>query len=148
MPHSQCLSAEALAKAETINQQQTIMQNKPNFRNVQMVVTLVKTMTNNNEPRTMNYSKQTQSCPPPADSKGAPILLCGALLSPMDSAVRRPQADLWRTSFTGMTQASKLAKSLPFVERITFLLYRCRLSVPLTWPKKIKKIFVDQRFNG
>jgi hypothetical protein len=28
-----------------------------------MAVTLVKTMTNNNEPRTMNYSKQTQSNP-------------------------------------------------------------------------------------
>jgi len=39
------------------------MQNKPNFRNVQMAVSLVKTMTNNNEQRTMNYSKQTQSNP-------------------------------------------------------------------------------------
>ena len=39
------------------------MQNKPNFRKVQIAVNLVKTMTNNNEPRTMNYSKQTQSNP-------------------------------------------------------------------------------------
>jgi hypothetical protein len=37
------------------------MQNKANFRNVQMTVSLVKTMTNNNEPPTMNYSKQSQN---------------------------------------------------------------------------------------
>ena len=39
------------------------MQNKPNFQNVQMAVSLIKTMTNNNEQRTMNYSKQSQSNP-------------------------------------------------------------------------------------
>ena len=39
------------------------MQNKPNFQKAKMVVTLVITMTNNNEQRTMNYSKQTQSNP-------------------------------------------------------------------------------------
>ena len=39
------------------------MQNKPNFRNVQMAVNAVMTMTNNNEPQTMNYSKQTQTKP-------------------------------------------------------------------------------------
>jgi len=39
------------------------MQNKPNFQNVQMVVTAVYTTTNNNEQRTTNYSKQTQSHP-------------------------------------------------------------------------------------
>ncbi len=44
-------------------------QNKPNFRNVQMAVKLVKTMTNNNEPRTMNYAKQTQSNPTEGGSK-------------------------------------------------------------------------------
>jgi len=69
----------------TTNHEPRFMQNKPNFRNVQMAVNLVKTMTNNNELRTMNYSKQTQSNP---ISKGAPMLLCGALL---------------RTSFAGMT---------------------------------------------
>jgi len=40
-----------------------IMQNKPNFQNVQMVVTAVYTMNYNNEQRTMNYAKQTQSNP-------------------------------------------------------------------------------------
>jgi len=39
------------------------MQNKPNFRNVQMIVTLAKTRNYNNEQRTMYYSKQTQSNP-------------------------------------------------------------------------------------
>jgi hypothetical protein len=39
------------------------MQNKPNFQKPKMAVTLVKTMTYNNEQRTMNYSKQTQSNP-------------------------------------------------------------------------------------
>ena len=47
----------------TIYDIRTIMQNKPNFRKAKMTVTLVKTMTNNNEPRAMNYSKQTQSNP-------------------------------------------------------------------------------------
>jgi len=36
---------------------------KPIFRKVKNVVTLVITMTNNNEQRTTNYSKQTQSNP-------------------------------------------------------------------------------------
>ncbi|GAI40433.1 unnamed protein product, partial [marine sediment metagenome] len=36
---------------------------KANTRNVQIAVNLVNTTTNNNEPRTMNYSKQTQSNP-------------------------------------------------------------------------------------
>jgi hypothetical protein len=40
-----------------------IMQNKANFSKPKMVVTLVITMTNNNEQRTANYSKQTQSNP-------------------------------------------------------------------------------------
>jgi hypothetical protein len=40
-----------------------IIQNKPNFSKPKMVVTLVITMTNNNEQRTTNYSKQTQSNP-------------------------------------------------------------------------------------
>jgi hypothetical protein len=39
------------------------MQNKPNFQKVKNIVTLVKTMTNNNEQPTMNYSKQTQTNP-------------------------------------------------------------------------------------
>jgi hypothetical protein len=39
------------------------MRNKPNFQNVQMAVTAVMTMTNNNEQPTFNYSKQTQSNP-------------------------------------------------------------------------------------
>ncbi len=39
------------------------MQNKPNFQNVQMAVNAVMTMTNNNEPRTMNYAKQSQFIP-------------------------------------------------------------------------------------
>jgi len=36
---------------------------KPNFRKAKMVVTLLITMTNNNEQRTTNCSKQTQSNP-------------------------------------------------------------------------------------
>jgi len=40
-----------------------IMQNKPNFQNFQMVISLVNTRNYNNEQRTMNYSKQTQSNP-------------------------------------------------------------------------------------
>ena len=39
------------------------MQNKANFSKPKMVVTLVITMTNNNERRTTNYSKQTQTNP-------------------------------------------------------------------------------------
>jgi hypothetical protein len=39
------------------------MQNKANFSKPKMVVTAVYTMTNNNEQRTTNYSKQTQSNP-------------------------------------------------------------------------------------
>ena len=39
------------------------MQNKPNFQNAKNVITLVITMTNNNELWTMNYLKQTQSNP-------------------------------------------------------------------------------------
>jgi len=50
-------------KRGKINQNKLIMQNEPNFRNVQRAVTAVMTMTNNNEPRTMNYSKQTQNEP-------------------------------------------------------------------------------------
>jgi hypothetical protein len=42
---------------------EVIMQNKPNFPKPKMVVTLVITVTNNNEQRTTNYSKQTQSNP-------------------------------------------------------------------------------------
>ena len=38
-------------------------QNKPNFQKAKMLVTLALTMTNNNEQRTMNWSKQTQSNP-------------------------------------------------------------------------------------
>jgi hypothetical protein len=56
------------------------MQNKPNFQNVQMAVNLVKTMTNNNEPRTMNYSKQTQSNP----------ILSAEALAKADSKWRKP----------------------------------------------------------
>ena len=40
-----------------------IMQNKPNFKNTKNVITPVITMTNNDEQRTTNYSKQTQSNP-------------------------------------------------------------------------------------
>jgi len=40
-----------------------IMQNKPNLLDNQMIATLVKTITNNNEQRTTNYSKQTQTNP-------------------------------------------------------------------------------------
>jgi hypothetical protein len=39
------------------------MQNKPKFQKAKMVVSLVMTMTNNNEQRTTNCSKQTQSNP-------------------------------------------------------------------------------------
>jgi hypothetical protein len=39
------------------------MQNKPNFRNAENVVSLVKTITNNNEQRTMNQQKQSQTKP-------------------------------------------------------------------------------------
>jgi hypothetical protein len=39
------------------------MQNKPNFQNDKNALTLVITMTNNDEQRTMNYPKQTQSNP-------------------------------------------------------------------------------------
>ena len=45
------------------SQKYQIMQNKPNFRNAKNTITLVYTMTNNNEQRTMNYLKQTQSNP-------------------------------------------------------------------------------------
>jgi hypothetical protein len=64
MYYEQRLSAVASAEVETLfNQQWMIMQNKPNFQNVQMAITLVKTMTNSNEQPTTNYSKQTQSNP-------------------------------------------------------------------------------------
>jgi hypothetical protein len=61
------------------------MQNKPNFQKTEMVVNLVKTMTNNNEQRTMNYSKQTQSNPIlPATPFGGNLresaLICGLIL--------------------------------------------------------------------
>jgi len=39
------------------------MQNKPNFENVLMAITLAITMATNYEPPTTNYSKQTQSNP-------------------------------------------------------------------------------------
>ena len=39
------------------------MRNEPNFQNFQMVIRLVNTRNYNNEQRTMNYSKQTQSNP-------------------------------------------------------------------------------------
>jgi hypothetical protein len=39
------------------------MQNEPNFQNAEMIVTSVMAMTTNNEPRTMNYLKQTQTNP-------------------------------------------------------------------------------------
>ena len=39
------------------------MQNKPNFQNTKNAITSVITMTNNDEQRTMNYLKQTQSNP-------------------------------------------------------------------------------------
>jgi len=45
------------------NQFESVMQNKPNFRYTEMPVSLINTMTNNNEQRTMNYSKRTQSNP-------------------------------------------------------------------------------------
>jgi hypothetical protein len=49
------------------------MQNKANLPKPKMVVTLVITVTNNNEQRTTNYSKQTQTNPiadqPPQFSK-------------------------------------------------------------------------------
>jgi hypothetical protein len=45
------------------------MQNKPNFPKPKMTVTLVKTMTNNNEQRTMNHPKQTQSNPNKLEAK-------------------------------------------------------------------------------
>jgi hypothetical protein len=40
-----------------------IMQNKPNLLDAQMNVNSVIKMTNNNEPPTMDYSKQTQTNP-------------------------------------------------------------------------------------
>ena len=46
-----------------------IIQNKPNFSKPKMVVTLVITMTNNNEQRTMNCSKQTQTKPNKLEAK-------------------------------------------------------------------------------
>ena len=39
------------------------MQNKPNFPNAKMIVTAFYTMTNNNELRAMNSSKQSQTKP-------------------------------------------------------------------------------------
>jgi len=45
------------------DQKYQIMQNKPNFQIAKNVITLVITMTNNNELWTMNYLKQTQSNP-------------------------------------------------------------------------------------
>jgi hypothetical protein len=45
------------------------MQNKPNFRNAKMVVTAVYTTTNNNEQRTMNYRKQSQTKPNKLEAK-------------------------------------------------------------------------------
>jgi hypothetical protein len=46
------------------------MQNKPNSRKVKNALTLVIAMTNNNEQRTANYSKQTQSNPILSASSG------------------------------------------------------------------------------
>ena len=62
------------------------MQNKPNLPAPQMNVGSVKTRDYENEPRLQTPGKQTQSNP---ISKAAPILLCGALLSPMDSLLPR-----------------------------------------------------------
>jgi hypothetical protein len=45
------------------SQKYQVMQNKPNFRNAKNTITLAYTMTNNDEQRTMNYLKQTQSNP-------------------------------------------------------------------------------------
>ena len=53
------------------------MQNKPNFRYARMAVSLIKTMTNNNEQRTMNYSKQTQSNP-----------ICSELVEPISKGAK------------------------------------------------------------
>jgi hypothetical protein len=39
------------------------MQNKPNFQKAKMVVTSVIATTNNDEQRTTNYQKQTQTKP-------------------------------------------------------------------------------------
>jgi len=78
------------------------MQNKPNSRKAKMKLSFYSTKDYENQGRLPVLGKQTQSNPilsadlsagglpkaeasAKADSKGAPILLCGALLSPMDS---------------------------------------------------------------
>ena len=55
------------------------MQNKPNFQNAQIVVSLVKTMNYNNKQRTMNYSKQSQSNPILFASGGFKRHICSVL---------------------------------------------------------------------
>jgi hypothetical protein len=52
-----------MMKLENYDLKNKIMQNKPNFQNTENVITSVITMTNNNEQRTTNYAKQTQSNP-------------------------------------------------------------------------------------
>jgi hypothetical protein len=54
---------DGLFTEEKINQNEQIMQNKPNFQKSKMIVTSVTAMTTNNEQRTMNYLKQTQTNP-------------------------------------------------------------------------------------
>jgi hypothetical protein len=57
-----------------VSRYESFMQNKPNFRNVQMAVTLVKTMTNNNKPRTMNNERLCKTNPIKANFKSSVIL--------------------------------------------------------------------------
>jgi len=63
------------------------MRNEPNFKKSQMVVTAVYTMTNNNEQRTTNYSKRTQSNPiyPERSRRIYGELACGELVEGVES---------------------------------------------------------------
>jgi len=93
------------------------MQNKPNLRNAQMNINKVSTKDYENKclcrrrenkansnpikakqtqflhQYAQNKPNQTQSCPPPADSKAAPILLCGLLPIAQSGILEYTKAD-------------------------------------------------------
>jgi len=74
-----------------------IIQNKPNFRKAKMVVTAVYTMANNNEQRTVNYSKQTQSNPILSASGGFKrYAYCSDLLLSLERKVRMSESQFKR----------------------------------------------------
>jgi len=81
-----------LSAGTSINQKRTIMQNKPNSRKAKNALTAVYTMTNNNEQRTANYSKQTQSNP----TRGEPVeSICSELVESILSASSGIRVNLW-----------------------------------------------------